>query len=43
MPSALVFVPCIGGRSHTPEEGMTETSMKVGIQVLKQILFSKAW
>ncbi|BES65559.1 allantoate deiminase [Gottschalkiaceae bacterium SANA] len=43
IPSALVFVPCIGGRSHTPEEEMTETSMKVGIRLLKQILFSKAW
>jgi allantoate deiminase len=43
IPSALLFVPCIGGRSHTPEEGMTEISMMTGIQVLSQVLFSKAW
>lgn len=43
IPSALLFVPCIGGRSHTPEEGMTEISMMTGIQVLSQALFSKAW
>lgn len=43
IPSALLFVPCVGGRSHTPDEAMTETSMMAGIQILSEILFSKAW
>ncbi len=43
IPSVLVFVPCVGGRSHTPEEVMTEMSMMDGIKILSRVLTQKAW
>ncbi len=43
IPSALLFVPCVGGRSHTPEEAMTEVSMMDGIQILSRVLYDQAW
>lgn len=43
IPSALLFVPCVDGRSHAPEEAMTEKAMSDGVEVLSRILYKKAW
>lgn len=43
IPSALLFVPCVDGRSHAPEESMTEKTMGDGVEVLSRILYEKAW
>ncbi len=43
IPSALLFVPCVKGRSHAPEEAMTEKAMRDGLEVLSRILYEKAW
>jgi len=43
IPSALLFVPCVDGRSHAPEESMTEKAMGDGVEVLSRLLYEKAW
>jgi len=43
LPSALLFVPCVNGRSHTPEEAMTQEAMMDGVEILSRILCEKAW
>ena len=43
IPSALIFVPCMGGKSHSPEEVMTDEAMVDGLQFLSEVLYEKAW
>jgi len=43
VPASLLFVPCIGGRSHTPDEAMTDRSILKGVEALSEILYKKAW
>jgi N-carbamoyl-L-amino-acid hydrolase len=33
-PSAMVFIPCKGGRSHTPEEWTTADQLGIGTEVM---------
>ena len=33
-PSAMVFIPCKGGRSHTPEEWSTQEQLAAGTEVM---------
>jgi N-carbamoyl-L-amino-acid hydrolase len=35
-PSAMLFVPCRGGKSHTPEEWAEPDALAVGAAVLRE-------
>lgn len=38
IPSAMIFVPCIGGVSHNLHEQVTEKAMKDGLQILYEVV-----
>jgi acetylornithine deacetylase/succinyl-diaminopimelate desuccinylase-like protein len=42
-PTAMVFVPSIGGKSHTPEEDTRFEDIAVGVRLLARALFRLAW
>ena len=42
-PAAMVFIPCKGGRSHTPEEFSSIPDIVAGISVLAQTLHALAY
>src|SRR5690606_16411651 len=35
-PAGMVFIPCLNGRSHCPEEGIQLAHMEAGLKVLLQ-------
>lgn len=35
-PSSMVFIPCVGGRSHTPEEEASAADVAMGAEVMLQ-------
>lgn len=39
-PAAMVFVPCLGGRSHCPEEWAEATDIALGAQVLAETVIA---
>lgn len=42
-PTGMLFIPCRGGRSHTPEELATPEAMEAGIAVLSRCLHRLAY
>lgn len=39
-PMGMVFIPCLGGRSHCPEESITSEQLSMGARVLYQTLMN---
>ncbi len=39
-PVAMIFIPCAAGRSHCPEESITQTQLAAGANVLLQTLLT---
>ncbi len=42
-PTGMLFIPCKGGRSHTPEELATPEAMDAGVRVLSRCLLRLAY
>lgn len=40
IPSALIFVPCVGGRSHCSEEAIEWDRVRQGYQVMRQMVLN---
>lgn len=37
VPAGLIFVPCFGGKSHSPAEGVADADVVTGVRVLAEI------
>lgn len=42
IPTALIFIPCVNGRSHTPQEAVEDTFITKGIETMFKVLEKKA-
>jgi len=42
VPSAMIFVPSIGGKSHTPEEATRDEDLVAGLRVLAEVVAARA-